>query len=334
VPTALQLVNRVLRKSRDEAVTELTSQQALTVLDLLNEGKNWALGSFAWDFDRRTTGVIQTLPKIEGTDAGTTNGGNQMTIPGVALTDIAGGHVARIVITDDENYGSTAFRITSVATVGADSVIQLATQYPGATDMAADYTIFANEYLLPSTVRRITAVQYQEDEVVLREMPRELGLDSIAVRPNDDISDATEFVTIGSRLRATYDRDTVADGDEDAGMGLQFYPTPSSQLVFHYDWVYEHPDISSTQELEDVNPNVVDLIVEYAYAGTLMSGFNADPEHGRQVLQVLQARAAQIYSGHTPDPMRRVELRPVFERSAHHRGSVQFGRIPKNATGI
>lgn len=329
--TALQLVNRVRRQIHEEDTTVFTDELSKVILDFVNEGIHRILESRTWDFDKRQDNVLKTTASFTGTDATVTNDSTSVTLPNVAIGAVTGDFVGRIVITDDASYGDTAFRVASAVTSGSDVVLTLATAFPGTTQSAtAEYTFLANEYVLPSTIRAVTSVRYQQNDDILAQIGRELGMDWVSLRPHEDISDEVEAAYIGSTLTKTFDSGSASSGE--TGMGLQLHPTPSSALVLHYGSIYRHADLSATTDtLDDVDAAIEDLIVRWAYAQVMTSGVGNEPQIGTVVMQEVLRDASDLFKGHPRDPFRRRRLLPSFPT---HGAIRNFGRLPRNVGSI
>lgn len=326
--TALSLVNRVRRLLREEDVTSFVSTDLLsnTLLDLLNESKHDILETRIWDFDKRQDGELVTQAPLTGTDASFVNGSASYAFSTTAPTSVAGNWVAKLIATDDSSYGDTAFRVVSSGTSGGGCSGDLAVLFPGTSSLgAASFTVVFDEYLLPSTVRAVTSVRHQENDLRLIEVDKELGLDRVVQRPHEEQSTQPEFVYVGSTITTTYNSDSASEGS--TGIGLRLHPTPSAALVLSYSYIYRHADMSSaTDSLDNVDGSVEDLIVRLAYARAMKTGIGNEPQVGVLLEREVFARADALYAGHARDPMARTVIRPHFAG----RIGAGFGKLPRN----
>jgi len=99
--TALTIVNRVLRRHRNEDVSAFTEPLAKVILDAVNESAREIVAERNWPWNVRSDGVLVTKPPITGTTGSVTNGS-----PGVLLhpysgveTSFIGDFVARVMFT-------------------------------------------------------------------------------------------------------------------------------------------------------------------------------------------------------------------------------------------
>jgi hypothetical protein len=326
--TALELVNRLRRKHQLEAVTALGDDDSTVLLDHLNEAKRDLLEAYTWDFDLRTDGELITMPTLSAT-VGVSNGLTSANTASFTISSLVFyPAVARMIVTSDATYGETAFKIESAVTSGPLVQMNLVSGWPGTTSASATASIVFDEYVLPSTVRAVTSVRHQERDLQLVETDRDVGMDAWAPRPHANQGSDPWLVFIGKRVAATYN--TADSTTELAGISIKFDPTPSTtSLVFSYSYVYRHPDLSASQDLEGVDPPVEDAIVRLAEARTYMSGFGGgDVELGAAMETEVINRVAALKGNSRRDPARRYVIGPSLSSSGNP--VYGFGRLPRN----
>lgn len=341
--TAITLVNRVRRRFREEDVTALGDDMSNFVLDLLNEAKRDILESWTWEFDKRSDGELLTRASLEGLACSVSQGDSEIyfTYAGTA-TQKANYFigiefpVAKVIVTSDPDFGDTAFQVESFNPANTSyfwSAQNGLPEFKGTTDASATATIVFDEYVLPSTVRAVTSVRHQEQDLQIAEVDRDIGMDSYAPRPHGSMSNAPERVFIGKFGISTYRNDfaiTSSSARYRAGITMKFDPTPNARLAISYSYIYRHPDISSTQDLQYVDPAVEDMIVRLAEARGTMSGLGADVQTGAAMETEVLNRCAAIHGNIRRDPLRRVVIGPTYGGVS----STGFGRIPRNVGSL
>lgn len=327
--TALALVNRVGILMREEPAVALTETFASQVLDVVNEAKRAMMESMNWNFDIRVDGVVTTAAPIDGT--ATTVSGTSVVLSGITTSQIvpsaSTASVARIVFTADPAFGDTAFRIASSVDALGVANLTLATSFPGTVSASTAVRIVFDEQVLPSTVRGVTSVRHQEGDIQLVHLTRNL-LDTVRVRPHEATSSVPSVVTVGGTGESTYNSGSASNGTR--GTLFTVDPISDSRLTFDYSYYYRHPDLSSSQDLVNVDTAVEDLIVRLAYARSMQSGIGNEPESGRALERDVWERAKDLNFGLRRDPLDRIIISPM--RSA--RRMVGFGRVPRETAGL
>jgi hypothetical protein len=305
--TALQLVNRVILRARaGSGVADFTGTLAQTVLQCVNEAKDYVLESRDWDFDHRHDGVLNTVAQVSTGTVGVTAGSTSFTTSG---TDVftPGDYVARLIVTEDTTQPSTAVRIVSYA--GTDGELDAA--WAGATNATADYKIVFYEYKLGATVKDVTAVRYQDQDVSLSSVGWDQSFRTRIPRPTDRIEDSPESVVVGAQVTPTY----ATGGAASPGLGLAIYPCPLSLYRLELSTKYRHAQLSATtDELENVSDAAVHDIVLYAFS-LFESSVGRDPALAEANRRLAEIRMAGHHEMNRADATRRKILRSLDDRS-------------------
>lgn len=303
------------------AFADLSSTEALTLLRCVNEAKDNVLETRAFDFDARHDGVLVT--KHSQTNSASTVANDSTSYTGVAVT--AGDYVWRIVVTNDSatvpNQASTAYRIVSLNPVTGVGTLDSA--YLGATQPGtAEILMYVSEYKLPDTVRDVLSVRFQHQDVRLIQVPRDESFFSVVTRHHDQMTDTPDLVAVGSQVTPTYDSrgSSVAPG-----LGLLVYPAPLNGYRLDYSYLYRHPQLSASQDLENVPDNVVHDIILKAFAYYEQST-GKDPDLAAASNNLSEVRISQVYNQNAPDPLRHRPLRSLDDRT----GGVVIGSRPAN----
>lgn len=320
MPTALQLVNRVRRKMRVPDTTDFAKSENLLLLDLVNEAKDMVLELRDWEFDIRHDGHLSTVANTTGSGSGLVHGASAATMTiNESFPTSANSFIARIVFTHDTSYGDTAYRVslwdgTSVTVPDANSAI---------STTSPTYSIFANEYVLPSNVKKILSVRHQESDIRVEEIDRSVRFDRFVQRPQESITDTPDLIYVGGIGTAT--KSDAANPDTD-GIIFMPWPTPSLVLDFDYSYIERHDELTAVDsQLDNVDRYAVDLIVDLAYGRAQQSEFGNNKEEGiaieRKVLGI--SKDFETNDG-------RMARRKLRLRSLDHVGSSgrDFGRLP------
>ena len=320
MPTALQLVNRVRRKLRIPDTTSFTKSEDLLLLDLVNEAKDTVLELREWDFDVRHDGHLTTVANTTGSGSSLTHGAGGATMTIVESFPTAPNNfIGRIVFTHDTNYGDTAYRVsvwesTTVTVPDANSAI---------STTSPTYSIFANEYVLPSNVRKVLSVRHQESDIRVEEIDRSVRFDRFVQRPQESITDTPDLIYVGGIGTATKSTSSASDTD---GIIFMPWPTPSAVLDLDYSYCIRHGELTTTAStLDNVDRYAVDLIVDLAYGKALQSDFGNNKEEGIAIERKVIAFSKDFETNDDRMPNRRLRL-----RSLDHVGSSgrDFGRLP------
>ena len=166
--TALELVNRMRVKRRTSTQSVITDREGVAYLEILNGAIQTALEERTWDFQRRTDGMVITIPPFSGTTLNVTAGTTSIfaTSHTGATADVAGAFSTRLRMTADTQYANTTFPLVGGFVSTGNLVGTLASAWPGATYSAA-WSTYVWEYVLPATVRQVLSVWNQENDIAL-----------------------------------------------------------------------------------------------------------------------------------------------------------------------
>jgi hypothetical protein len=310
-------VNRVrLRTRGGGAFADLTSVEAMTLLHCVNEAKDYVLETRDWDFDHRHDGVLVTQAVVESGTIGVTSGQATLTTSASDMLPV-GDFATRLLVTADATYATTAVRL--VSHTGMVGVLDAA--WVGSTNATAAYRAVVYEYVLPDTVKDVTSVRFQEDELDLEFIAREESFHRRVPRPTQEISDNPRRIVVGSQVTRT---GTAAAGTN--GLGMLVWPCPLSAYRLEYSYRVRHPQLSATQSLENVPDAQIHDIVLAAFAFYEGSS-GKDPDLAAANMRQADLRVAKHGAMDAADPLRHRPLQSMDERSG---GEVQIGSRPAN----
>lgn len=303
--TLLQLVNRVRRRLRAGDTAESGFDQDelnIVLVDLLNASGDAVLGQNEWSFEVRHDGVIRTFARVEYEETNsfliplvadssvTTYGSLTRDIVDTIAQTTATANVQRLLIGGWASAADTALHVLRGQDGGTSLLILGETLVDGLHSVPdGPVTHFANEYLLPATVRRVLSVTHQEGDLRLEETNRSQVFDRFAKRPHELFSDRPEIVVVSGRRDGYHTYAEGADpGEAPSGASLLLWPTPISNLNLHYSYVIAYPQLSAvTDEWDGIDPMVESAIVELAYAKAMQTDVGKDVEAG----VILETRA-------------------------------------------
>lgn len=335
--TALELVNRVLRRMRDETVGNFADDKSQVILDLVNAAKDDVLTSRDWDFDLRHDGVIVTRKTIS-TESGVLAQHNT-TFFDSALND----HVFDPPVTPPSLFGDviTRFEYQGDATSSNEESGQVGTiwrmvdfttlsiatgaldaEWPGASTSTAKLKFFMAEYLLPDTVRDVVSMTNQNG------VP--LDLDHVDPGASFDqlIPDlaerfaAPEMVAVGGFDKPTIERSV---GDDTPKLRVVFFPVPDDEYRINYSYYYNHPDlVETTDTLKGVRPNVIASIVDRATADAVQT-VQHRVRDGVVLEGAADRRLGRKFDSQSLQPAKRNNVRSWESRGGGHRNHVGNG---------
>lgn len=333
--TTVQLFNRVNRYMRfgdDVASLEATNVLHNSIIDMLNAAKDEVLEGHNWDFDTRHDGVLLTQAQATTGTVSVTNGSETFTTSTSDVVTADGGSVFRIRITSDASFGDTAFRV--IGYTGTGGIMDA--KWPGTTDATATYEIWAAEYLLPTTVKDVLSVRFQEHELELYQLGRNESFHSLVPKLHSEINDNPRIAVIGGAVTGTEatgttwaddtvwsDSSTWADttvSNTDTGLSLLVYPVPQSKYRIDYSFATRHPELTATNSLDAVPPYIVHDIVTTAVSLALASNIGNEPDLAKLTRQISELRRKRLHALNRPDPHRRTPL-----RSLDYKGSMRTG---------
>lgn len=268
--TGLQLVNRVRRLRRLDAVSSIAATEDLAALDAINNAIEEVLSSERWEFDLRRD-QMTLRPRLTSltvsTDGSTPRNYNRLIVyrsGGLVDADTFGDYIVRIVPTGSTNFSSTAFRANTTSAITAGTVA-LFDGSAEITETMTDVTgsMIYTEYIMPDTVRDIVRVTYQNEPLTLEQIDPVIEFDELY--PGSGIEyGPPETISVGGLDVRTYLNSVDADP---AGLRMVVWPVPDQAYVLDYSYYYRHPELTSaTSTLEGVPQNVVAKIVDVAAA--------------------------------------------------------------------
>jgi len=338
VTTALQLVNRVRRELRWGDTADFTDDLSKVVLDRVNDAQATIFGTWDWDCDIRHDGVLTTWPEVNDFDCFVTNGSTVILSYNASLSaDLLTAYdrraVLRFLVTSDATQSDIAGRIAwgqniilSVTSYFAASAKWLGTT----TSSESLMRIVANEYGLPSTVRKVLSVTSQGKELRLEEVGRSQIYDRAVQRPHDRVEDNPEIVAIGGRSAITGLRSegiTIAPTEE-LYQTILIYPTPSSAYQLNYSYLIQRSDLSAVTDTLNADRSIETQLVKLAFARCMQDAVgDFNPEAGMALEQRVMRETAALHQNDKRDPGRHRVLGSNFRECS---GGVSFGRLPRN----
>lgn len=268
--TATQMVNRILQRARWPIISSITTDPlANVILQSLNSAMVQVLETEMWDEDYRHDGVLHTKASITGT-IDVTNGSESFGNASPVIP--TGDYVVKIQITDGTE-SDVALRVKYSSGAGG----AFDAPYLGATATGAAYKLFVNEYLLPDTVREVTSVQHQGNDVALGFVDRKSSFQRMVPAPQREIGAYPTHVSVGSNIVPTYASPGVAP---EPGLGFLVHEVPDSVYRLDYSYITRHPAITTedVSVLEGVSENALFLIEKLCFSDLLDTNVFNDPE--------------------------------------------------------
>jgi hypothetical protein len=256
-----------------------------------------------------------TQAVVESGTLGVTNGQSAIT---TSVADMlpTGDFATRLLLTGDSAYATTAIRL--VSHTGTAGVLDGA--WVGSTNPTAAYKAVVYEYVLPDTVKDITSVRFQDDEISLQFAAPEEGFRVHVTRPTDQIHDDPSIVVVGPLVTRT---GTAAAGT--TGMGMLIYPCPLTSYRLDYSYRVRHPQlVAATDDLTNVPDAQIHDIVLAAFA-FFEGSSGKDPDLAAANMRQADLRVAKHGAMDAADPNRHRPLRSMDERSG---GEIQIGSRP------
>jgi len=208
--------------------------------------------------------------------------------------------VARLVCTSNATYGQTALRLVSASLTGAQLQGTIETPWPGASTVGVGtYRMFVAEYLLPDTVLRVESVRHEETPLRLAEIPAHATFDEVVPRPHDVLGTTPEFVGVGGYVSPTMSGTTIPPR-----LRMIVWPVTSSALLLHYSYQLRPASLVASTDRIEVPDEMVDVIVELAYAKSNMTAVGNDAGMGRAGMVEAMSSAMRKHSAGSPDPNR------------------------------
>ena len=271
--TALSLVNRVNRRRRMPDVTAFSATEDLATLDALNTATEEVLSSKRWEFDIRRA-QITLRPRLQAATGETmtvnaTKGAASATLirsgaDYFEAADVYGSgddlYVTRFLATGASSFPNTAFRVIEGLPATTLAALSVATPMPE-TLSGVSAELFYAEYMLPDTVRSVLRVTHQDDPVTLEQVDPTVEFEELYPRPQIEYG-TPQVISIGG-----YDTPTVVAASDapDPALRMMVWPVPDDAYVLDYTYHYRHAELAATTDtLQGVPPNVIDMIVDLA----------------------------------------------------------------------
>lgn len=310
--TLLDMTNDLRALLREEPVTLISATDVLTqtLVRVLNKAARKVLAGGEWPaFEVRDNGTITYAAPIESTESILGNGDTAIGFPATADEhSTITGQPTRMLVTNASGVVNTSYRITSASNAGGTELATINPGFLGSSMVLASLKLFANERRLPSTVRQVLSVRYEERPLDLVFVERHIHLDSIVPRDFDSFQDPTT-VYVGGIVTDTYDSDVATSGT--AGMGMTIWPPPDAAKELKYSYVYTPPAMAdATDTLEGVPETVTDLVVDNALEMCFLSNIENDPDRAILARRFNEIDAKKAQRAMRADPNRRRIPRP------------------------
>lgn len=335
--TALQLVNRFLRKHRRPDVADFSSPEATHALDFINDAKEEVLDPLIWNFDRREADLY-TLPVVTLTSGLVTNGNTGVvgTISDSTFTP-NGAFSARIIVTSDATYPDTAFRAEASLNVAALNTTVMEEAWLGTTNAStATATLFWPEYQFPklsngdSVVRELLSMRHQEEEIRLESVYKDRWLDGRVVRPHDDISADFPHYCYLTDVKDTSSDLVTPSNTWAPGFGL--WPVPEGRVALTYTYVQRRAPLSATTDTMDGVPEeVLNTITQIAFGRSMQSMFGNDPALGDRILIGAFTRRDALHKAQKDRAPRSNRSVPSLDA---HSGTFSHRRLPDTEVSL
>jgi len=314
--TALELINRLRSKAREEQITAFASGDDLNIalLSELNQAMRIILEERTWAFSHRSDGMMMMrLSFTETTGAFTYNAvtGATLTLSDLALpvnnNDLGGNFTSSLVLTGHSTHGNTAWDLVTCRISGASSFTATPPTLPVAIVSGTGWQIFTYQYALPTTVRAITDIWHQEGDIQIFQ-ESETDFRQLVPRPNEEHGSLPRVAFVGGTIIPTT---TTAGTTGTEVESIKFWPISGSADILNYRYIKRYSNLSAaTDTLSGVPLSVEDLIVQLAYARQLQS-IQADPQRGLEMEGRVMSEVERKHRNLRFDPRRSRELRSL-----------------------
>lgn len=308
--TALDLVNQVRRMARFNDVLVTTDAQSKVILDAVNGAISSVLGERTWSFDRRTTGSLRTVAAFSGTNGSFSTGTSTFNAV-LYAGPLVGDYLLRANVGSDPAVGNAAPIVSSYTYTlipNAQIFGTLETPWAGSNYAAnASFKVFAFEYLLPDSVRRVESVYDDAGQLRLLDAGDGLEWGTLFARPWDSFG-VPQVASVGGYESGVY---VTGAAIPEPKLTLRLWPVPDSARNLRYSYFVRHPDLTSaTSMLVGVPSEILSPIVDTAYALYLLSGAGNDPVGGTALLQRTSQSLETLYRRDAPGSAVRHTLQP------------------------
>jgi len=342
------MVNAVRGKLREERIAAISTQDLLTteIIDLINDAGSEILEGNDWEFDVRHDGKLWFPASQSGTDAGvnattiiddsasawlfySADSATGKVFDDAAAIDLAGFRCsgnrlsARVVLTSLA-FGNTSWIITEVNHAATALVLTLSTglkmdQVAAGSDT---WTTYANELVLPATVKDVLSVRNEEEPIRLEFINRDMQFDRCVPRATDSYSNVPEVIYIGGTVTSTIRSsttvwDSISNVAAVTGTGCMVWPIPSADITLEYSYRVQHSDLSAaTDTWTGVPDHIIHTIELRAFQSALESGIQNDPDLAGRIERQVEKRTVRALMKQSRQPnLRRVP--PAFGSQGH-----------------
>ncbi len=338
----LEMVNSVRGKLREERITTISATDFLTteIIELINDAGSEILEGDDWEFDVRHDGRLFLPSSQTGTTAmfgDSFISGNPIYDNGASVSlstledtdsgevfedvDLAGfrcsgNSVRSRLLATGSDYPNTSWIITDVTIDASWLVLTLGSNLNLESDAAETgaWTTYANEAVLPATVKDVLSIRNEEEPLRLDFINRDLEFDARIPRPTDSFSGVPEVAIVGgtmtstSRTTGTDAWTTISDVDARTGVGITVWPIPNTDIHLEYSYRVQHADLSAdTDSWDGVPANVIRIIEWLAFQKALDSGIQNDPEAATRAERQVEKRRLRAQASQTRQPnLRRI----------------------------
>lgn len=285
----LDSVNRVRRLLRDDVYSTLSSNDldAMTLVDFLNDAADELFAHRVWSFLKRYDGQVWLPGAFTVTAGGVMNanatsgslnfaGANAWATANVVDFTARGqdGRLRpRIVWNDDTEHPSTSYSLSQLSVLPNFPFVQTSA-FRGVQQNNGGWTLYANEYVLPSTVRQVLSVVHEERPLNLEFVDRDFDFVSDWPRSAQWLGEP-EMASVGGTLTGC---GTDAGITARTGLGLTVWPAPQSEVLLKYSYVYRYARLSAdADDWTGVPAEHVRLIESMAFERSLWSNVEDDP---------------------------------------------------------
>ena len=324
--TLLTSTNKVLLKLREGEVTAIDgTEQVQGIVDGLNDAAHRVLKTREWEFLKRYDG----FSFFPATFIATTGGGftfnavpaaiNLLGVNSWTFLDATRFTISlrsKVRVTNDSGgFANTSFIVANFETT-ANFPATLSSPYRGATTGTGAFEIYAHEFVLPTTVRKVLSVSDQEGDIDLKFVDRDTDFDKIMIRP----SERKEHRPLVAYVGGIYTTTTLDGGAATTGTGMMIWPPPNRDVLCQYTYIHDHPAlVASSDTWENVPDEVVSLIESEAFEAALIENRQADPQRAVRLERSNARRMAALEAADDKQPRRRMAMQPV-DRLNHSGG--------------
>jgi hypothetical protein len=342
--TALQIVNRVLRKISKTTIGTSFSDTNLgnQALDAVNEAVRAIIDTHTWDSLKKRDGMLITKAELTATDtAAVVSGSASVTVTGTTMYTALSARqdaVVYLTVTSDGNYANTAFRVIDITRSSGNSVFTLADTpgseiFPGTTDAAASVRVNVPEYVLPSFVKMVHSVRYEEEDIELRFVDETTRLDEVEPSLNEDTG-SPEVIAVGGTSTGTGETSTTkgftetTDGND--GTRLIVRPTPDEDYVLHYSYSFKPTNLVEVSDtLDGLTESMVDDVVLRATALMQLTTGESDVDLAQMNMQLSRDAVEKKRSASRSDAGRKRVIRSLDSKG----GRRAYPNLPTRTYG-